>query len=223
MKALVLLIHGRVQGVGFRFSLADTAMQAGVGGWVRNRRDGRVEALLHGEDAAVDAVLAWARRGPPSARVSQVEVRDALLPFHEAALRGQLTTWSESPEGALALLVLFDQMPRNVFRGTPRAFATDARARDVARAALERGFDRRVNDVERGFFYLPFMHSESLDDQRRCLALYEQRADENGAKYARMHMDIIERFGRFPHRNAALGRESTPEEIEFLKQPGSSF
>lgn len=152
------------------------------------------------------------------------ELRRRFLGLHEAAASGALNGWTATPEGALALVVALDQLPRNMFRGTPRAFATDPEARRRADAALVRGDDRRFPFHMAKFFYLPFMHSEALDDQRRCLALCA--ASPNGAdtaEWARRHLDIVERFGRFPHRNAVLGRASTPEELEFLKEPGSSF
>ncbi len=141
----------------------------------------------------------------------------------EAAAAGRLDHLAATPEGALALLILLDQFPRNVFRGTPRAFAADAKAREIARAALDRGFDQTAPAVMRTFFYLPFEHGEDLADQERSVALFEAMGDAEALRWALAHRDIIARFGRFPHRNAVLGRESTPEEEEFLKQPGSSF
>lgn len=133
------------------------------------------------------------------------------------AAAGKLDRWADDAEGALALLILLDQFPRNLFRGSARAFATDEKARAVAGAAIAAGFDERTERRLRGFFYLPFMHSESLADQDRCMELYQAMGDENGVKYAKIHRDIIEQFGRFPHRNPALGRETTAEETEFLK------
>ena len=124
------------------------------------------------------------------------------------------------PEGALALLILLDQFPRNMFRGAARAFATDPLARAIAAGALLKGFDAQVPPEMRGFFYLPFMHSEDLADQERCVALYQAAGDADGLKWAQEHADIIRRFGRFPHRNAVLGRASTPEEQAFLDSGG---
>jgi uncharacterized protein (DUF924 family) len=150
----------------------------------------------------------------------------------ERAARGDYDALAGTPAGAVALAVLLDQLPRNLFRGTARAFATDPQARDVARRAVDAGFDRLLSPVERVFLYLPFEHSESFADQRRSLALFESlpaTADFPAAErdrtidYARRHLVIVERFGRFPHRNAALGRASTPEELAFLKEPNSSF
>jgi len=157
---------------------------------------------------------------------------DALIGAHfgtttAAALEGAFTDWGETAEGALALLILLDQFPRNLFRGHARAFAGDARARAVAHAAVARGFDAAVPPVLRQFFYMPFQHSEDLADQDFGLPLFAALERElPGLKildYAERHRAIIARFGRYPHRNAALGRDSTAEETEFLRQPGSSF
>jgi len=147
------------------------------------------------------------------------EVRNRFLATHEAAAACELD-WEHSAESTLALLLLLDQFPRNMFRGTARAFATDAFARQVARRALERGFDREFEPDLRSFFYLPFMHSEELADQERCLALYRALGDPENIKYAEIHLDAIRRFGRFPHRNAMLGRASTPDEIAYLDGGG---
>lgn len=154
-------------------------------------------------------------------------VRDAFLADHEAAAAGALADWEAMPESALALVLLLDQVPRNVFRGTPRAYATDEEARAAAERALARGFDQQVPPVWRSFFYLPFHHSENVADQRRALALFTALPRDpdfpDDLRYTRRYNDIIARFGRFPHRNAILGRPSTPEEIAFLAGPGSSF
>ena len=151
-------------------------------------------------------------------------VRDRFLSLHEDAALDRLDGWAETVDGALALVIVLDQFPRNMFRGTPAAFATDAKAREIADRSVKRGFDRALLPPRRGFLYLPFEHSESLDDQKRCVALFEAAGDDSeGLEWAIKHLRIIERFGRFPHRNRILGRESTPEEIEFLTQPGSSF
>jgi uncharacterized protein (DUF924 family) len=149
-------------------------------------------------------------------------LRDAFLADFEAAAAGMLRSWEALPEGALALVVLLDQIPRNIFRGTPRAYATDAPARTAADRALGRGFDRLVPLVWRRFFYMPYHHSENLEDQQRSLALFEavRDPDRKGSlrRYGRPYIEVIERFGRFPHRNAILGRESTLEEIAFLEE-----
>ena len=154
-------------------------------------------------------------------------IRDRFLATHEAAAAGALDAWSSRPLAALALAVVLDQFPRNMFRGTPRAFAADARALALARDAVGQGFDAVLLPVQRWFVYLPFEHAEDLGAQRESLRLFERLAtDAAGAgtlTYAMRHYAVIERFGRFPHRNAILGRASTPEELAFLAQPGSSF
>lgn len=136
---------------------------------------------------------------------------------YEAAHAGRLTDWMGNAEDALALCILLDQCPRNMFRGSDRSFESNDLALTVARQALERGFDQQVDATARQFFYLPFMHSEDIDDQDRSVRLYEALGDRNSLHFAREHRDIIARFGRFPHRNAALGRESTAEEAAFLE------
>jgi uncharacterized protein (DUF924 family) len=152
------------------------------------------------------------------------EVREALLPLYEQAAAGRLDHWQESARGALALVILLDQAPRNLFRGQARAFATDAEALAVTKRALDKAFDKELRQVERMFFYLPLEHCENLADQELCVELIGA-LDENPewSDYARQHREIIARFGRFPHRNAVLGRKATPEEEMFLKEPGSSF
>jgi uncharacterized protein (DUF924 family) len=154
-------------------------------------------------------------------------IRARFLDLHAQAADGQLHAWQAAPDSLLALIVVLDQFPRNLFRGTSRAFATDAQALAAAQLAVDRGLDRLLSPVQRWFVYLPFEHAEDLALQRRCLELFEGlRGGADSADtidYARRHYEIITRFGRFPHRNAVLGRVSTPEEIEFLKQPGSRF
>ena len=150
-------------------------------------------------------------------------VRDALGPLHAQAARGELDAWASDPRGALALVLLLDQAPRNLHRGSADAFASDPRALKHARAVVDAGHDTHLSELERLFLYLPFEHSESLADQDRCIELTRALPSPQWLDYAEKHRAIIARFGRFPHRNAILGRESTPEELEFLKQPGSSF
>ena len=150
------------------------------------------------------------------------EIRKRFLALHEQAAAGRLEHWAEGPRGCLALIILLDQFPRNMFRGEARAFATDARARVAARAVLERGWDRQMSRSEQLFAYLPFEHSEALEDQDLSVELMKDFEEEQ-RRYAERHRDIIRRFGRFPHRNGILGRQSTPAESEFLKQPGSGF
>ncbi|HEX9181563.1 MAG TPA: DUF924 family protein [Burkholderiales bacterium] len=155
------------------------------------------------------------------------EIRERFLEDHRRARDRELDDWLAEPASCLALVVLLDQFPRNMFRGAPEAFAADACALAAARHAVEQGFDAGMPAERRLFFYLPFEHSENLDDQRRCVALTEPfRAlpgFEDVHDYALRHLRVIQRFGRFPHRNAVLGRTSTPEEADFLKQQGSSF
>lgn len=148
------------------------------------------------------------------------EIRRRFLATHEAAAAGNLRDWETSAEGTLALLILLDQFPRNMFRGDKRAFATDELARAVTAGALIKGFDSQVGKDMRAFFYLPFEHSEDLADQERGIALYKAAGDEDGLKWANIHHDIIRKFGRFPHRNAVLGRTTTPEEQAFLDGGG---
>jgi uncharacterized protein (DUF924 family) len=154
-------------------------------------------------------------------------VRSRFLGVYERAAAGELAHWERSPMAALALVVVLDQFSRNMFRGQARAFAADPLALRVARSIVNHGFDGLLRPVERWFVYLPFEHAEELAAQRRSIALFDGLAGYPGSArvmdYAQRHYTIIARFGRFPHRNAMLGRESTPEEVEFLSQPGSSF
>lgn len=139
---------------------------------------------------------------------------------HLAAASGRLDGWADTAEGSLALLVLLDQFPRNAWRDTPRMYATDGKALEVARGAVDSGQDMQIDDPGlRAFFYLPFMHSESLADQDRSVVLCKS-ANPDNLRFARHHREIVARFGRFPHRNAVLGRPSTPEEERFLDEGG---
>lgn len=138
---------------------------------------------------------------------------------HEAAATGALTSWQATAEGALALLILLDQYPRNSFRGTARMFVTDPLALTIAKAAIADGFDHQVEPSLRLFFYLPFVHSEQMTDQDRALELYAALGTDT-ARHAHVHRDIIKRFGRFPHRNAILGRTTTADEQQFLDNGG---
>jgi uncharacterized protein (DUF924 family) len=148
------------------------------------------------------------------------EVRERFLPLYETLAGNQ--DWLGRPDECLARIIVLDQFPRNMFRGSARAFAADPAALAAARHAVGEGYDRDLLPVEKQFVYLPFEHSESLADQRRACELMRPLGEEL-YDWALRHKRIIERFGRFPHRNAILGRESTPEEVEFLKQPGSGF
>lgn len=139
---------------------------------------------------------------------------------HHAAARGELSAWEMDAEGALALLILLDQLPRNIFRKSPHSFATDGLAQAVATRALKRGFDAATDSALRMFFYMPFEHAEDLAAQEKCVTLFTNLGDAEYLKFAILHHDIIAKFGRFPHRNAILGRKSTPEELAFLADGG---
>ena len=173
---------------------------------------------------AADVVAFWREAGPElwfnKDAAFDAEIRRRFLATYEVAAAGQLTAWEATAEGALALLILLDQFPRNMFRGSARAFAADPLARAIAAGALIRGFDAQVPANMRTFFYLPFEHSEDMADQERCIALYKAAGDAENLKWAELHADIIRRFGRFPHRNEVLGRASTPEEQAFLASGG---
>lgn len=149
------------------------------------------------------------------------QLRARFLTTYRVAAAGRLTDWETTAEGALALVIVLDQFPLNLFRSQPESFATEATARAVADRAIVRGFDRAVPPIQRQFLYLPFMHSEALADQERSVRLYQQPGLEDGLRFARHHRDLIARFGRFPHRNAILGRTSTPEERAYLASPGA--
>ncbi len=148
------------------------------------------------------------------------EIASRFTAVWESAARGELAQWEDTPEGALALAIVLDQFPRNMFRGQARTYSADALARAVASRALARGFDRRISHPERQFLYLPFMHSEDPADQERCRELARGYGSDVFTKYAEHHADVIRRFGRFPHRNAILGRMTTAEEQAFLDRDG---
>ena len=173
---------------------------------------------------SADVVTFWIEAGPKAwfkkSEAFDAEIRHRFEDLHFSASRGELEGWAGTADGALALLLLLDQFPRNLFRGSPHAFATDPLARQVARAAVDRGFDRTVDPDLRQFFYLPFEHSEHLEDQDRGVALCAESGDADLLKWAGLHRDIIIRFGRFPHRNHCLGRETTDEEQAFLNSGG---
>jgi len=173
---------------------------------------------------AADIVAFWRAAGPEKWFAKDdafdAEIKQRFLPAHEAAAAGELADWERSPEGVYALLVLLDQFPRNLFRGSERAFATDAQALAVAERAIAQGFDTSYQPPEQRFFYMPFMHSEELADQERCVSLCAAADDAEGVKFAEIHRDIIRDFGRFPHRNPVLGRETTAEEQAFLEKGG---
>ena len=164
----------------------------------------------------------WRDAGPKMWFAKDVDFdrrfRDRFLELHEAAAHGDLD-WLATPEGALALLLLLDQYPRNAFRDTPRMYATDSLARLVADAAIRAGHDRNLPDDLALFFYLPYGHSEWLADQERGVALVARLGEPNHGR-AKHHLDIVRRFGRFPHRNAILGRVTTAEEQRYLDEGG---
>ena len=166
---------------------------------------------------------AWFRKDP----AFDAEIRARFGSTVEAALGGEMREWTSTPHGALARVLLLDQFTRNMFRDTPRAFAGDPQALAMATAAVDAGHDRALDRFERSFLYLPFEHAEDSAAQERSLALFGGLAAETGDRgtleWAEKHAAIIRRFGRYPHRNAILGRASTPDEIAFLRQPGSSF
>lgn len=186
----------------------------------------------------VDVLTFWfsARARPlwfSTDRAFDDEIRQRFTAVVDAAVDGALDAWVADGDGALALTIVLDQLPRNMYRGTPKAFAADPRAREVATAAIDRGFDLAASLGRRMFFYLPFEHSEVLADQHRSVELFARWVDAHDAgrragaeeqmRYVVRHREIIERFGRFPHRNAVLGRASTPAEVAFLGEPMSSF
>ncbi|HEY3697274.1 DUF924 family protein [Phenylobacterium sp.] len=175
-----------------------------------------------------DIIGYWRNAGPrqwfAARRAFDEAIRLKFEPVHHAAARGEYDAWAATAEGALGLLILLDQFPRNLYRRSAHAFATDPKARAVARAALAEGFDRATEVLLRPFFYLPFAHSEDLGDQDASVALCEALARESGddapLKWSRLHRDVVARFGRFPHRNPMLGRATTAEEQAFLDDGG---
>ncbi len=192
---------------------------------------GMTEADRNGAQDAIGRVLdfwfgpgdddRWFKRNEALDRA----VREALAEDYERAAAGAYDAWMESARGCLALVLLLDQVPRHLFRDDPKAFATDARALAVTRHAIEQGFDRQIaSQSRRMFLYLPLEHSEQLTDQEDCCRLMAT-LDENHewAEWSMKHRDVIARFGRFPHRNAVLGRDTSAAEQEFLAQPNSSF
>jgi uncharacterized protein (DUF924 family) len=170
----------------------------------------------------------WTQAGPAKWFARSDAFDDAIRlrfePVHHAAARGEYAAWKATGEGALALVLLLDQFPRNLYRGSAHAFATDPLARSIARGAVEAGRDKVVEASLRGFLYMPFMHSEDRADQDLSVSLFEaydaETGELGGLKWAVEHRQIIDRFGRFPHRNAALGREATAEERAFLDGGG---
>jgi len=196
-----------------------------------------VDSILHywfgnsADDAEVvrEKTILWWKKNP---EVDE-EIRRRFEAMLESEIKGELASWGNSPRGQLARMLLLDQFPRNMYRGTARAFAYDEQARRLARQALDQGVDRKLRPVERVFIYLPFEHSEDVQDQATGVQLFEALLEkvpatvkqpfQNFLDFAKKHKEIVDNFKRFPHRNALLGRDSTPEELEFLKHPDSSF
>ena len=176
-----------------------------------------------------DSVLDfWFKETPPEQWFQKSLDFDRLVqqrfgPAVAAAAAGELDSWLESPRSSLAVVILLDQFSRNIYRDDPRAFASDSKAQAITKDLVEKGKDKELEPRERTFLYMPLMHSEDAADQELSVELFEALSNANSASFARRHRDIIARFGRFPHRNKILGRTSTPAEVEFLKQPGSSF
>jgi uncharacterized protein (DUF924 family) len=166
---------------------------------------------------------AWFRKDPEF----DADVTERFADLYEEAAAGDLDGWREDARSSLALVIVLDQFPRNMFRGDGRTHAADAKALQTSKYAVEHALDRELPAFQRMFLYMPFMHSENINDQRRSVELFGRLANEPGApdvtSYAVGHREIVERFGRFPHRNEILGRQTTPEEAEFLKTEGSSF
>jgi uncharacterized protein (DUF924 family) len=166
---------------------------------------------------------AWFRKDP----AFDADVTERFADLYEEAVAGGLDGWRDDARSCLALVIVLDQFPRNMFRGDGRTHAADGVALESSKYALEHALDRELPAFQKMFLYMPFMHSENREDQRRSVELFQLLADEPGApdvtSYAVGHREIVERFGRFPHRNGILDRETTPEEAEFLKTEGSSF
>ncbi len=180
--------------------------------------------VLRMQTTAAEVLAFWRAAGPDKwfekDDAFDADIRARFLAIYETAAAGGLAGWEDAAESALALTIVLDQFPRNMFRGDARTYVADPLARAVTERAIARGFDQHFPPIERRFFYLPFEHSENLDDQERSIALSRAAGDEEGVKYAEIHADIIRRFGRFPHRNRALGRTTTPDEQAFLDAGG---
>lgn len=179
--------------------------------------------------AAQEKSSLWWSKNP----AVDAQMRERFLPCLDSAMRGELDAWKQVPAGRLALILLADQFSRNIHRGTPLSFASDPLARAWCKEGLPDGIDKTLRPIERVFFYMPLEHSESLEDQERAVALFQalaadvapayKPAFDDYVEFAIRHRDIIRRFGRFPHRNAILQRQSSAEELTFLREPGSSF
>jgi uncharacterized protein (DUF924 family) len=186
---------------------------------------------LNADDKAVAAEQSklWWMKHPETDQ----RIRQRFEAYVAKAANGELDTWSATPRGRLALILLTDQFPRNIYRDTPQAFSFDPLARSWSKEGIRHGLDKSLRPIERVFFYLPLEHSESLEDQEQSVALYQELIADAGPEqkstfdgfldFAIRHRDIVKRFDRFPHRNRILGRKSTAEEIAFLQEKGSSF
>ncbi len=161
----------------------------------------------------------WFKRDP----VVDNAVRRRFKTLHERIARLEGKSWGDTPERSLAAVIVLDQLSRNLFRDDARAFASDHAALALAKAAIERGFDRRLDGQRRVFLYMPFQHSEEPEEQARSVELFSTLDDPHSLRFAERHKQIVDRFGRFPHRNRILGRVSSPEELAFLDEPDSSF
>lgn len=173
-----------------------------------------------------EVVTFWQQAGPDlwfkKDETFDRQLEDRFLKTHDEASAGALDHWSDDADGSLALILVLDQFSRNLFRNSPRAFAQDHKALAIARRAVERGDDRQFDTDMRCFFYMPFEHSECLGDQHLCVSLVHQLNNDNYLQYAKLHRDIIQRFGRFPHRNVVLGRHTSPAEQAYLDADGFS-
>jgi len=178
-------------------------------------------------DIKQEVLLFWFSEASPAQWFQKNDEFDALIRdrfqiTYEMARDGLCKPWAQDADGCLALCLVLDQFPRNMFRGRPEAFATDEQALLVAKQAVHKGFDQVLKPLKRRFIYLPYEHSENLNDQKKSLELFGRMKDDDplGYEYALRHKDVIEKFGRFPHRNAILGRESTEEELAYLRENG---
>ncbi|MEM6781688.1 MAG: DUF924 family protein [Pseudomonadota bacterium] len=182
------------------------------------------------KNSAPDVLQFWFEDSQPQQwfQVSpefDAQIKERFEDQYNLAAEGLCDDWKNGPDGCLALCLLLDQFPRNMFRDTPKAFATDKQALLIAKHAIAKGFDQVLQPIKRRFIYLPYEHSENINDQRTCVELFEKMQDEDplGYEYAVKHLKVIEKFNRFPHRNAVLGRDNTEEEEEYLAQPGAGF
>lgn len=174
----------------------------------------------------IDILNFWSQAGPSKwwkkDAEFDAEIKSRFGETYRQATQGQLDDWSKTPDGTLALIILLDQFSRNLFRNSPDAFAQDSKALAIAKTGIEAGFDKSHPDDLTPFFYMPFMHCENLEEQKTCLRLMQEMDAQDNVRAAKEHLEIIEKYGRFPHRNTVLGRASKPEEIAFLEAGGFS-